>query len=106
MIYYTDGGGYNGVYSTAAVIRNGEVIINEKVYQGFTSNEMEYTAMIYALRLVKSGDVVYSDSQLVVNQLNGRWDVNADKLNRYTQQPNNYYLQRISELSGSQEIRI
>jgi len=52
-----------------------------------TNNELEYLALIFALEYIrgmtyniKDGITIYSDSQLIVNQINGRWEVNNDKL--------------------------
>lgn len=49
-----------------------------------TNNQMEYLAVIEALVWCHEMDddefVIYSDSMLVVNQLNGRWDVKSDNV--------------------------
>jgi ribonuclease HI len=45
-----------------------------------TNNEMEYKAMMKALELAADGDMIYSDSQLVINQLLGFWQVNKPLL--------------------------
>lgn len=49
-----------------------------------TNNQTEYRSMIEALVWAheKDGDdiTIYSDSQLVVNQLNGKWQVASDNI--------------------------
>lgn len=50
----------------------GEVFI-EKI--DGTNNENEYRAMILALNKSTDGDIIYADSQLVVNQLTKNWKV-------------------------------
>lgn len=49
-----------------------------------TNNETEYRAMIEALVWAHERDedeiTIYSDSQLVVKQLNGEWQVKSDKI--------------------------
>ena len=52
---------------------------------GSTNNELEYLAVLYALGYVrdkyKCQEVtIHSDSQLIVNQLNGKWRVTTDSL--------------------------
>ena len=50
-----------------------------------TNNELEYLALLYALGYVRDkykGEkvTIYSDSQLMVNQMNGKWRVTTDNL--------------------------
>lgn len=45
-----------------------------------TNNEMEYEAVIDALIHAKTGDLILSDSQLVVNQLTNGWRVKEQRL--------------------------
>lgn len=52
-----------------------------------TNNELEYLALIFALEYIRGmtyrkseGITILSDSQLVVNQINGKWDVKHEKL--------------------------
>ena len=51
-----------------------------------SSNEAEYFGMIETLILAKPGDVIYSDSQLIVNQLKSGWKVKAENLKHYWQE--------------------
>lgn len=53
----------------------------------FTNNDAEYLAVLEALSQVgaigvKNGDkvVIHSDSQLIVNQVNGKWSVYEERL--------------------------
>lgn len=52
----------------------------KQIGHDLTSNEAEWLAMIQALKVADDGDVVLSDSQLVVNQLNGVYQVKAGNL--------------------------
>ena len=50
-----------------------------------TNNELEYLALLYALDYIKnrhSNDnvTIYSDSKLVVNQINGDWRITTEHL--------------------------
>src|SRR5690242_18266898 len=57
---------------------------------GMTNNLAEYAAVLEALRYTRSrltilaeremGVVIYSDSQLIINQINGIWAVNKPEL--------------------------
>jgi ribonuclease H / adenosylcobalamin/alpha-ribazole phosphatase len=54
--------------------------------QGATNNVAEYTAAIQALRWLADEDrtevsvALYSDSQLLVNQLSGKWRVKSAQI--------------------------
>ena len=45
-----------------------------------TNNEAEYAAMILCLEKSTEGDIIYSDSQLIVNQITQGWKVKAANL--------------------------
>lgn len=47
------------------------------------SNEAEYRALIEALKSCNDGDVIYTDSQLIVGQLTKGWKVKAPNLKNY-----------------------
>lgn len=62
---------------TVVKTRNGEL----------TNNELEYLALLYALEYIRNQksyqnkDInIYSDSKLIVNQVNGGWRVTTEKL--------------------------
>ena len=50
-----------------------------------TNNTLEYKAMLAGLELSNDGDIIYSDSKLVVCQLNGWWKINHDHLRELCQ---------------------
>lgn len=55
-----------------------------EVCQGMkTNNELEYYAVLSALELAKDGDIIYSDSQLVVNQIAGTYKLKAENLREF-----------------------
>jgi ribonuclease HI len=81
---YTDGAcrGNPGPSAIAFLIldNEGEILEEHSEYVGIgTNNEAEYKALISALQKAKDfGEEieVYSDSNLVVNQMNGHWRIN------------------------------
>lgn len=77
---YADGAGWNGKVSRFAVVGAGrEEIISFPV--PFTNNEMEYKAVLFALRLPTCHDSnIFTDSQLVYNQVHGEWKCNFQRL--------------------------
>jgi len=91
---YTDGAtrGNPGHSAYAFVFVKGEKIIySESQYIGYaTNNTVEYVAVIEALK--KAAEYanqtveVYSDSKLVICQVNGEWNINYDHLKRLCQQ--------------------
>lgn len=72
------GVGIYGTYKGKPILKFSRVV-NSK-----TNNESEYLAVIYALQLFKEFNkhqfIIYSDSQLVVNQINGIWRVEKQEL--------------------------
>ena len=55
--------------------------IKDDLGQG-TANRAEYTALIYALKLIKNQEgliIIYTDSQLVWGQMTQDWKVNKNK---------------------------
>nr|QFG73668.1 MAG: RNaseH [Megaviridae environmental sample] len=94
MIIYTDGAckGNPGRAGIGIVFYdNGVEIYNSHDYIGITTNNIaEYTAikkaLEHALKLSHLDVIVYSDSMLAVQQLNGKWRVkNQDILAIYNQ---------------------
>ena len=99
IIIYTDGGS-RGNPGKAAI---GVVFCNEREQEikkfgeylgdGLTNNEAEYQAVIFALRKFKSffgkkiaeiSDVeIRSDSELLVNQMNGKYKIEDEKMQRF-----------------------
>ncbi len=80
MRIWIDGSGWNGKESKYIVaLENGD-IDRHRFDSPFTNNEMEYEALIQALHLSHVGDEILSDSQLVVNQVNGLWKVHEERL--------------------------
>jgi len=89
IIIYADGGARNNP-GPAAI----GVIIEEKEYSKFlgqtTNNEAEYQAVIFALKKVKqligkgkckkTGIEIKSDSELLINQLNGQYKIKEKNL--------------------------
>ncbi len=81
IIWFCDGGydnlrKRNGIY--CIVNDNGFKRVQKILVE--SSNEAEYFAIIESLILANPGDTIYSDSQLIVNQLVGGWKVKSDNL--------------------------
>lgn len=54
-----------------------------RLLESVTNNEAEYTSLIYAFGLIRGLQdrvIIKSDSQLIVNQVNGKWRVKQDHL--------------------------
>lgn len=68
----------------AIVFEEGQTIV-EEVGVG-TNNEIEYRALIEALRNCNNGDVINTDSQLLVGHLIKGWRVGAENLKDYYNQ--------------------
>jgi ribonuclease HI len=84
--FYTDGSSTIGVKSAYCVTdEKGSVVAFEETKGNlfFSNNEEEYRGVIAALKLCKEGDEVLTDSQLVVNQINGLFKVKAKHLLAY-----------------------
>ena len=77
MKIFADGAGWSGRVSKYCVSSennpDGYIFITEHEY---TNNEMEYRAVLHAFKLANDDDEIYSDSQLVVNQLIKKWKIN------------------------------
>lgn len=97
MICYTDGGYRNdgnkesngsGYGSCLLETENGEQIQFETFDLPYihSNNEAEYMSLIHLLNILRttfpfaSDIIIYSDSQLLVNQVNNRWKINYKKL--------------------------
>jgi len=92
-IIYTDGGalGNPGPSGIGAVININGIVkkYSERIGEG-TNNEAEYKALIFALKKVKSllgkkniknSEIeCFSDSQLIVNQLSGKYKIKEEDL--------------------------
>jgi len=80
----TDGSG-DGRFGYVAMSQDNLETIDAKVVreEGITNNCAEYKAVILALRTFPNEDLkIYSDSQLVVNQLNHVWHIKSDNLRK------------------------
>ncbi len=89
VIIYTDGGsrGNPGPGGAGFVINDsrGKPILEKGIFLGHTTNNIaEYTAVLESLKTaqaLKAASVkLYSDSQLLVRQLNGQYKVKSDNL--------------------------
>lgn len=83
MKYYTDGSSTIGVKSEYVVVdEEGKHVYGKRTFSPneFTNNEEEYRGVITALKLCNPGDIVHTDSLLVVNQIYGKYKVKVDRL--------------------------
>jgi ribonuclease HI len=82
MKYYTDGSSTIGVKSEHCVVDEMGNILVRAMSQNpaRTNNEEEYLGVIDALEWCLEGDEIYTDSLLVVNQVNGLYKVKKDSL--------------------------
>ena len=79
MKIFTDGSGKTGNY--AYVIDSDERKVKILKKKGLTNNEAEYSAVILALSDNPGVDIeIFSDSELMVNQLNQEYAIKKDEL--------------------------
>jgi ribonuclease HI len=82
MTIYCDGDG-----STGYCVVTDTGIVRHEILQGKqTSNTAEWEAMLEALRIASPGDTICADSQLIVNQLLGKYQVRDQKLKPLAEQ--------------------
>lgn len=82
---YTDGGSRGNPGKAACaflVVKNSKIILTFSKFLGkATNNEAEYNAIINALEQVKAKEIhLFSDSELVINQINGKYKINLPHL--------------------------
>lgn len=81
----------------AAVILEDEKEIHIKgSKENTTNNEMEYMSVIEAFKAVKSGSAleIYSDSAVVINQIQGKWKINHSHLQILAEEANNLIIEK------------
>lgn len=81
MNIYVDGGTRN---SNICLVDGKHVVVRYRK-KNPTNNELEYLALLYALGYVRDKYkhrqvTIYSDSMLIVNQMNGKWRVTTPNL--------------------------
>lgn len=81
-IWYCDGAGWNGLYSKICYGICEKDFVVDKVYLNWTNNEAEYCAMLKTLIVADRNDLIFSDSQLVINQINEKFKCNEEHLKR------------------------
>jgi|ERR1019366_3905761 ribonuclease HI len=83
-VFHVDGAGArpDGTGSGFAWVRIGTEKQRVKRVDGLTNNEAEYRALLAVLKYLAEGSRarIFTDSQLVCEQFNGRWAVNDPKL--------------------------
>jgi len=77
---YADGSGWNGIECKYCVYIKGSTPLIYKYKTKRSNNEMEYLALITALEIANKEDIIFSDSQLVVNQVSLKWKCNYEHL--------------------------
>lgn len=86
MKIFTDGSGKTGKY---AYMIDDPVKRKIRILQedGLTNNEAEYMAVVQALRENTGEDIeIFSDSELMVNQLNQNYAIKEDRLRKLAEE--------------------
>lgn len=78
MKVYIDGSG-NGKYGFLIEETNEARVFTK---EGITNNQAEYMAVLEALRSTTGDLEIFSDSKLLVNQLNHEWHIKDDSLRK------------------------
>lgn len=74
--YYVDGSGWNGANSAYCVCQGKKKKFLKVLYEEKSGLEMEYIALIVALADANHNDKIYTDSQVMVNQI--KFDTKID----------------------------
>ena len=82
LTLYVDGGTKGSVICLVDD-SNGYIVVKKKRIS--TNNELEYFAVIFGIEYAKKhylrkNVTINSDSKLIVNQINGKWNINMDTL--------------------------
>lgn len=86
MRIFTDGSGKTGRYAYV-VDEPGKRRVKIFHKDGITSNEAEFLAVIQALKENPGGDIeIFSDSELMVNQLNQTYAIKEDRLRKLAEE--------------------
>ncbi|RLJ08630.1 MAG: hypothetical protein DRP12_00250 [Candidatus Aenigmatarchaeota archaeon] len=80
MKIWIDGSGWNGRESKWIVVFEDGTIRRGSIPEERTNNQMEYEALINALKLADPGDEILTDSQLLVGHLKRGWRVKTQHL--------------------------
>jgi len=80
MKVYVDGSGFNGRVSKVCIVDEFGNVVTLENEQHWTNNEAEYHAVFEGCVHANPGDTVLSDSQLVVNQVNGTYKCSYERL--------------------------
>ena len=99
MKVWIDGSGWNGKECGYCVAFEDGYTYAEKFSENHTNNEMEYEALLSLLRgtSIIEGDEIFTDSLLVVNQVNEKWKVREPRLFPLCQEAQN--LMKIRKVS-------
>ena len=80
--WYCDGAGWNGEFSKICYGTYENDFVVDKIYLNWTNNEAEYQAVLKTLLVADRNDLIFSDSQLIVNQINEKFKCNEEHLKR------------------------
>jgi hypothetical protein len=76
--YYCDGSGWNGTACRYMVVDEDDIVIERSELKvRLTNNDMEYLAVKAACDCAEDGSVIFTDSMLVVEQVNGNFRTSA-----------------------------
>lgn len=83
MNIFVDGSGFSPKTKTSRAYilsEDKKIIVDIVKNEEKTNNEMEYWALIGALKHASEGDTIYTDSKLLVGQCTQNWKCNFDHL--------------------------
>lgn len=78
--WFCDAMGWDGTCSGVYIMNSKNGALCEVWVEKYTSNQLEYMALIATLEMAEEGDIIFSDSQLVVKQLLGEYEVRNEGL--------------------------
>ena len=100
MKIFFDGSGWNGRESKYCVVfEDSRSPILKRFSEKKTNNEMEYAGLLEALIQAKSGDAIFTDSQLIEGQVIKGWKVKAKHLQSLAKKAQSALLEKNATLT-------
>jgi len=84
-VYYVDGSSSALGDQIAITDKDGNLILNKKFRKKLTNNELEYEAILAALKIADAKDTIISDSKLCVEQIVGNFKIKKEHLKPYAE---------------------
>jgi ribonuclease HI len=96
MILYCDGSKAKAASQILVTDDTGKILNNTifKAKDLYTSNMLEYEALLMAVKLAKNNSTIYTDSQLCFEQIHGNYKIKKETLRPYVEDIKELKLQK------------